>query len=496
MSAKTITIATIGIALAVLTPAVATAGSFSIQVGTRHGGVAFSTWDTYADPWTTAAYDVSFERDLAGYGEWVWVDGLGQVWRPWVQAEWRPYSNGRWVWTEVGWTWVAYEPWGYYPHHFGEWALTAYGWAWVPGSVYRPANVVWVTSGSYVGWYACAPRGWSHSHRGYRHGYRRGYDDGYDDGWRDAQYANFVGWNDVTAENVARRAVPASRVDVSAAATRTVAAPKPVEVRNRGGREVPTVGLDRRTVEIDGRQVAIAKPSGLDESVNRHSRATAERVLAPEVATAFAAKPRPERAAAPTTRATAERKPAATTRTAPVAASERPVPAERVKPQVDDRRRSQAPSAQGREAQPAPRQQDERSAARPVASLPATTDRARASEPSRQPASTAKPVPRQQRESAAARPVAGRPATTDRARASEAARQPAGTAKPAPRQQRPAVAPQATPRQVKPPSQGQPALRQANAKPAPQATPSQAKPRQGKPAQAAREREQHGTSGR
>jgi hypothetical protein len=68
----------------------------------------------------------------------------------------------------------------------------------VPGTQWHAGSVTWVSHGSYIGWYPCPPRGWSHAHRGwhsgYRHGYHNGYHHGYDDGWRDAQYANWVEW--------------------------------------------------------------------------------------------------------------------------------------------------------------------------------------------------------------------------------------------------------------------------------------------------------------
>ena len=159
-------------AAALALPAPAEAGGwFGLHIGTGGVGVSFGfgSWWAWTDAWASAPTDLNFEVALSGYGEWVWVDGLGRVWRPWVSAAWRPYTNGRWVWTSVGWTWVAYEPWGYLPHHFGNWALTPAGWAWVPGHVYTPASVVWVGNGGMIGWYACPPRGWSHAHRGFWH---------------------------------------------------------------------------------------------------------------------------------------------------------------------------------------------------------------------------------------------------------------------------------------------------------------------------------------
>src|SRR3990172_900194 len=53
--------------------------------------------------------DASFFFDaLDPYGDWVWVDPYGWVWAPGaVDPFWRPYTIGRWAWTEDGWTWVS-----------------------------------------------------------------------------------------------------------------------------------------------------------------------------------------------------------------------------------------------------------------------------------------------------------------------------------------------------------------------------------------------------
>jgi hypothetical protein len=96
----------------------------------------------------------TFHEGLAPYGEWVSSASYGQVWHPTqVQADWRPYYNGRWEWTDEGWLWVSDEPWGWAPYHYGRWANDAYyGWIWVPGYQWAPAWVSWRYSGAYVGW--------------------------------------------------------------------------------------------------------------------------------------------------------------------------------------------------------------------------------------------------------------------------------------------------------------------------------------------------------
>ncbi|MBM3312082.1 MAG: FecR domain-containing protein, partial [Candidatus Aminicenantes bacterium] len=60
------------------------------------------------------------------YGEWVWDDFLGYLWRPFYNdrypsGSWVPYYHGQW--TRVGGQmfWVPNEPWGWVPYHLGVW---------------------------------------------------------------------------------------------------------------------------------------------------------------------------------------------------------------------------------------------------------------------------------------------------------------------------------------------------------------------------------------
>ena len=46
----------------------------------------------------------------------------GWSWTPYdVPIDWRPYSVGRWVYTDDGWTWMSQEPWGWATYHYGRW---------------------------------------------------------------------------------------------------------------------------------------------------------------------------------------------------------------------------------------------------------------------------------------------------------------------------------------------------------------------------------------
>jgi hypothetical protein len=95
----------------------------------------------------------SYADDLDANGSWANDAEVGRVWRPNVDADWSPYSNGRWTWTVYGWTWCPYETWGWAPFHYGRWGFGArLGWYWIPGSVWGPAWVSWAHGGDYVGW--------------------------------------------------------------------------------------------------------------------------------------------------------------------------------------------------------------------------------------------------------------------------------------------------------------------------------------------------------
>src|SRR5262249_22558869 len=80
----------------------------------------------------------SFHQTLSPYGRWVVSPSYGEVWVPSrISAGWEPYWDGEWVWTDYGWTWVSYDPWGDLPCHYGSWTVVdSYGWAWVPGTVW------------------------------------------------------------------------------------------------------------------------------------------------------------------------------------------------------------------------------------------------------------------------------------------------------------------------------------------------------------------------
>jgi len=100
-----------------------------------------------------------FYDELSPYGRWSDVGSYGTCWIPGgVDAGWQPYTDGEWIYTDYGWTWVSNDRWGGDPYHYGTWVYEPpYGWVWVPGTVWAPAWVTWSYSDSYVGWAPIPP---------------------------------------------------------------------------------------------------------------------------------------------------------------------------------------------------------------------------------------------------------------------------------------------------------------------------------------------------
>jgi hypothetical protein len=89
----------------------------------------------------------------------VQTDDYGYVFQPNVSdPDWAPYTDGHWVYTDVGWMWVSDEPWGWATYHYGRWAnIDGFGWVWVPGYRWAPAWVSWRYGGGYCGWAPLPP---------------------------------------------------------------------------------------------------------------------------------------------------------------------------------------------------------------------------------------------------------------------------------------------------------------------------------------------------
>ncbi|MEY2540581.1 MAG: hypothetical protein QOI22_183 [Verrucomicrobiota bacterium] len=149
-----------------------------------------------------------FYTKLEPYGEWRETSDYGYVWQP-REAErsrnWHPYTSGRWVYTDAGWTWISEEPFGWATYHYGRWArLRNVGWVWVPGDEWAPAWVSWRKSDEYVGWAPLPPEARFDRRRGIHNWADNYYDIGPD------QY-RFVATREFGNKEIERTVVPRER---------------------------------------------------------------------------------------------------------------------------------------------------------------------------------------------------------------------------------------------------------------------------------------------
>jgi hypothetical protein len=146
----------------------------------------------------------TFYTQLEPYGDWIETADYGYVYRPREAANsrWRPYTNGQWVYTDAGWTWISDEPFGWATYHYGRWTrIRGTGWVWVPGDEWAPAWVSWRKGGQYVGWAPLPPEAHFDRARGIRNWSDNYYDVGPD------QYV-FVPTTDFGEQRVERVIVP------------------------------------------------------------------------------------------------------------------------------------------------------------------------------------------------------------------------------------------------------------------------------------------------
>jgi len=111
-------------------------------------------------PGSPSSFDISFFYDyLSPYGFWVYYPPYRYVWIPRISIyRWRPYTYGRWVFTDYGWTWISYFEWGWATFHYGRWGWDSeLGWFWVPDTIWAPAWVTWRHGGFYIGWAPLPP---------------------------------------------------------------------------------------------------------------------------------------------------------------------------------------------------------------------------------------------------------------------------------------------------------------------------------------------------
>lgn len=147
-------------------------------------------------------YDKYYDRDIYGaedlgdYGEWIYTNKYGYVWRPYSSAisqysDWSPYRYGNWRWVPpYGWTWVNDEPWGWATYHHGRWLWDDDHWVWTPYGYYRPRRSWWSPAlvvirviNRSICWYPL-PYNYAYYNINYNYHHRRGGRGDRDD-WRD-----------------------------------------------------------------------------------------------------------------------------------------------------------------------------------------------------------------------------------------------------------------------------------------------------------------------
>src|SRR2546426_571173 len=156
-----------------------------------------------------------FYSELAPYGSWVDLEGVGWCWQPSavvVNRGWRPYCDGgHWVYTDAGWFWQSEYSWGWAPFHYGRWQLhPRCGWVWTPDTVWGPSWVVWRNYGDYCGWAPLPPRAVFEVGFGWRfNGVHVGFD--FDFGLH-ADHFTFIGIHDFNDRDLRHRRLPATEV--------------------------------------------------------------------------------------------------------------------------------------------------------------------------------------------------------------------------------------------------------------------------------------------
>jgi hypothetical protein len=122
----------------------------------------------------------AYALDENGSWESVPYEGTSRwFWRPRVAVGWSPFTVGRWTDWYGDQTWIPAEPFGYVTHHYGNWVYARNFWYWAPpvvnvriglpflntGFFWNPGRVLWIHTGTYVGWVPLTPRETYYSHR-------------------------------------------------------------------------------------------------------------------------------------------------------------------------------------------------------------------------------------------------------------------------------------------------------------------------------------------
>lgn len=205
--------------------------------------------------------------DLNNYGEWVHVTHYGDAWRPYVVEDWMPFDNGYWTYTDAGWTWISYEPFGWIVYHYGNWYDDpAYGWVWIPSdNSWSPARVDWIDYGDFVGWSPMPPPGIV-----------------YASPWeaRGKKYWEVVRRQDFDKENVGDYRVKNPVRNTLGGRGVTGEPPDRIEIQNATGNSIDKIKLPRETVMVQKREVERMKlPPTEKQKVEQNSERVKEKVL-------------------------------------------------------------------------------------------------------------------------------------------------------------------------------------------------------------------------
>ncbi|MHA3775092.1 DUF6600 domain-containing protein [Verrucomicrobiota bacterium sgz303538] len=198
-----------------------------------------------------------FYTALEPHGEWLEVGQYGYVWQPSEASDprWRPYTDGRWVFSDYGWTWKSNEPFGWAVYHYGRWTrVKGLGWIWVPGTEWGPGWVSWRRSDRFVGWAPLPPDAWSRS------GFNGAVDSYYDIGpsaytfvpVQEIGQASYVGRVVEPAQNVTivNQTVNVTNITYTNVQNNTVVfngGPELAEVNAKATQKVPRLKVERVT---------------------------------------------------------------------------------------------------------------------------------------------------------------------------------------------------------------------------------------------------------
>lgn len=208
---------------------------------------------------------------LSQYGEWMGVPPYGLVWSPYVDESWAPFYDGRWIWTNDGWAWDSYEPFGELVYHYGYWYYDRdIGWFWMPGDEWSAARVQWYTDGAYCGWAPLPPPNFY-----------------WPNPW---DYCDYDVWIVVHVDNfcddhIGHRAIDRPRYrEVLRRDGVGAQAPDMRQVKTLTRREIPVNTITKRATDIRANQIKVAERSTTQRTV-AEARATSrpqQRTIAPK----------------------------------------------------------------------------------------------------------------------------------------------------------------------------------------------------------------------